>query len=190
MRLISKLALAGFGLVALAGGAAAAEQAMHTMNVKLADGSVAHIRYVGDTPPQVSVERVAVPVVPIALADPLASWVAFDRVFADMDRQMAAAMQQAQAMARQPIGPDGKLDQAALKALPPGTVHYSFTSTSTGNGTCTQSYQMTSYGPNQAPKVVSQSSGDCSAMNQHLVPTAAKQSEAKAAPKPVGRDTI
>jgi len=79
-------------------------------------------------------------------------------------------LRQASALAAQPIGPDGKIDQAALAKLPAGTVQYSFVSTSSGNGTCSRSVQMTSFGPNQQPKVVSQSSGDCAGVGTPVTP--------------------
>lgn len=185
MRSISKLALAGLGLVALTGGAALAQE-MHVMKVALPDGSVAHIRYAGDKPPQVAVvpvaQRIAVPVV---LAQPMMSPFAdFDRVFADMDRQMAAMMQQARMLARQPTNPSGMLETVNLGKLPAGTVRYSFTSTTSSNGSCTQSVQYISDGSAAQPKVVSQSSGDCSAMAKPVMKVSAPAPKAAPAPAP------
>ncbi|HVJ01529.1 MAG TPA: hypothetical protein VM662_05055 [Sphingomonas sp.] len=193
MRKISKLACAGLGLVLLTGGAAAAQE-MQTVKVAVPEGSVVQIRYTGDQAPQVSVvpmQRVAVPVV---VVDPMpARFAAFDRAFAEMDRQMAAMMQQAQMLARQPAGAGAKLDNAAARALPAGTMRYSYVSTSSGNGSgCTQSVQMISYGSGAEPKVVSQSSGDCAAVGKPVIKASAPPAPA-AAPTPrttVDRNTV
>ena len=50
------LALAGMAAAAIAGTAIAADPATHVMNVQLPDGSVAHVQYVGDVAPKVTVE--------------------------------------------------------------------------------------------------------------------------------------
>ena len=178
----SKILLAGLGTCALAGSAIAAERATHVMNVALPDGSVAQVRYAGDTPPKIAL----VPVdrtIPVALIE--SPFVGFDQIFADMDRQAAVMLQQAAALqAAAPTG--GKIDQAALKAMPTGA-SYSFTSYSSSNGGCTQSYQMTAYGTAE-PKVVSQSSGDCSKAGQ--LQAAPKPAKAIEAPKTVPHDAV
>lgn len=160
MRTFTKLLLAGAGAAAVAGGAIAADRA-HVLNVALPDGSVAQIHYTGDVAPQLVVAPAAVPVA-VPEADPFAM---FDRISLAMDRQMDAMLQQAALLAQAaPAG--GRMSEAALKSLPPGTVSYSYTSYSSGDGAqCSQSVQVTSLGANQAPKVVKQSAGDCTAMN-------------------------
>ncbi|MBO9623057.1 MAG: hypothetical protein J7500_10140 [Sphingomonas sp.] len=194
MRKISKLAGAGLGLILLTGGAAAAQE-MRTVKLAVPEGSVVQVRYTGDQAPQVSVvpmQRVAVPVV---MADPIAARFAeFDRVFDEMDRQMAAMMQQAQMLARQPAAAGVRPDTASLARMPAGgTVRYTYVSTSSGNGTgCTQSVQMISYGAGAEPKVVSQSSGDCSAVGNPVIKASAPPvPAAKPAPrKTVDRNTV
>lgn len=182
MRLMSKIALAGAAACALAGTAYAADHSLHRMNVALPDGSVAHVLYQGDVAPKlelVPVERT----IPVAMID--SPFGGFDQMFAEMDRQAAVMMQQAAALqASAPAG--GKIDQAALKAMPAGA-SYSFTSYSSSNGGCTQSYQMTSYG-NAEPKVVSQSSGDCSKAGQ--LQAAPKPAKAVEAPRTVPHDAV
>jgi len=166
MNLLSKFALASVGTVALAGSALAAERAIHVMKVNLPDGTVAHVRYFGDVPVRIQLVPVA-DAVPVALLDPRVGFAGFDEIFAHFDRQQAEIMQHVAAMQQQATAApsNGKLDQAAVTTLPRGgTVSYSYTSYSSGangKGGCAQSYQMTSYG-NAQPKVVSQSSGDCS----------------------------
>ena len=181
MRKLTKLLVASAGAVALAGVAVAAADQNHVMNVVLPDGSVARIHYVGKVAPKVVVapNELAMPVAFVPAADPFAM---FDRISYEMDRQMDAMLQQASAMQAIAPGPDGKLSEAALKSLPPGTVSYSFTSFSSGNGaSCSQSVQVTSLGTNQAPKVERQSSGDCSAVNTRK-PVPAVQQDKPAAP--------
>ena len=180
MRKLTKLLVAGAGAIALAGVAVAAADQNHVMNVVLPDGSVARIHYVGKVAPRIVVapNELAMPVAFVP-ADPFAM---FDRISYAMDRQMDAMLQQASAMQAIAPGPDGKLSEAALKSLPPGTVSYSFTSFSSGNGaSCSQSVQVTSLGANQAPKVERQSSGDCSAVNTRK-PVPAVQQAKPAAP--------
>src|SRR5579863_5819649 len=55
----------------------------------------------------------------------------------------------------------GQLTEAAFRNLPPGSQSYSFISTMSGNGVCTQSVEITSQGNGAAPRVVSHSSGNC-----------------------------
>ena len=179
MRTATKLLLACAGLVAAAGAAIAASDKAHVMNVALPDGSVAQIRYVGDVAPRIVVAPPAdaMPVAFVA-ADPFAM---FDRISWEMDRQMGAMLQQASALSAFTPGPDGKLSEAALKTLPAGTVSYSFTSYSSGNGaTCSQSVQVTALGQNQTPKVERQSSGDCSAVNTRKPVPAVQQAKPSA----------
>lgn len=182
MRRMSKVALAGAAVCALAGTAYAADTSLHRMKVALPDGSVAHLLYKGDVAPRIEtvpVERT----IPIALLDsPFAD---FDRMFADMDRQAAAMLQQAAALqAAAPV--NGKIDHAALKSLPAGS-SYTFTSYSSSNGGCTQSYQMTSYG-NATPKVVSQTSGNCAGVG--APETTPKAAKVIAPPKTVPHDAV
>ena len=181
MRKTIKLLVAGAGALALAGGAIAAADNNHVLNVALPDGSVAHVHYVGNVAPKVVVAptAVAMPVAFVA-ADPFAM---FDRISYAMDRQMDAMLRQASAMAQAAPAANGQLSEAALKSLPPGTVSYSFTSFSSGNGaSCSQSVQVTSLGQNQPPKVERQSQGDCSAVNTRK-PTPAVQQARPEAPR-------
>lgn len=179
MRTVPKFLLAGAGVLAIAGAAVAANDRAHVMNVALPDGTIARIHYVGDVAPKIVVTPTPA-VMPVAFAaDPFAM---FDHISLAMDRQMDAMLQQASALASAAPGPNGQLSEAALKSLPAGTVSYSYASYSSGNGGgCSQSVQVTSLGANQAPKVVKQSSGDCTAMNSRA-PTPAVQQAKPAVP--------
>jgi len=153
---------AGIAALAAAGTAVAASHDTHVMKLGLPDGSVARIEYKGDVAPKVTVAP-ALNFVPVHWFDPFAAapFTLFDRIAADMDRQTDMMMQQVRSLQLQPNARDGKLDLAAFGALPAGTVSYSFVSTGTGTGMCSRSVQVTSFGPGQQPKVVSNSSGDC-----------------------------
>ncbi|MGE5722731.1 MAG: hypothetical protein ACM3YM_09735 [Sphingomonadales bacterium] len=161
MRLISKLLLGAVGAATLAGAAAAAGQQARILNLRLPDGSIARIRYVGDVPPKVIVlprARMAVPVAFMAprMAFPMPD---FDRIAAAMDRRMA--LMERQAAALQTSSRAGGMRTISLRPLPPGTMQYRFVSTSDGKRTCSRSVRITSAGPNQPSKVVSQSFGSC-----------------------------
>ena len=168
MRLKGKTLLAGIATLAIAGAAVAGVVAdkTHVLTVALPDGSVEHIHYTGNVAPKVVIAPVAQSwdmLSPVALFDGgfgVSPFAAFDRIAAVMDRQADDMMRQAALLASQPAG----VSTAAARNLPAGAVSYSFVSTSSGNGTCNQSVQVTSFGADQQPKVVRQSSGDCSAM--------------------------
>ena len=179
MRLKPILAIAG--LVAAAGvtAAVAADRDAHVMpvhvlNVRMADGSVQQVRYVGDVAPRVVA-------MPVAAADPMfaafgpdSPFAMMDRISAEMDAHMAGMMQQAAMMQR--MTPQ-QLQQTTLAGAPAGTTSsFTFVSSSSGNGACSQSIRTVSLGDGKAPRVTRTSSGDCgSAMQkpQGLTPTAA-----------------
>jgi len=185
MRNIRNAVLAGALALVAIGAAVAASHDTHVMKVRMPDGSVAHIAYQGDVAPKVSVVPMAMPGLPEALFEPfamptaieMAPFAALDRVAAQMDREMNAIMQKVSA-------PDGKLDMASFGTLPAGTMQYRFVSTSTGNGTCSRSVQMTSAGDGQQPKVVQTSTGDCKGM-PNLTPTVTNGAVAETKPQPV-----
>ena len=175
MQTLTKLLLAGAGAVAVAGAGLAADRG-HVLNVAMPDGSVAQIHYTGNVAPRVVIAPDATPVA-FVQADPFAM---LDHISMAMDHQMDAMMQQA-AMLAQAAPAGGQVSEAALNSLPPGTVSYSYTSYSSGNGAqCSQSVQVTSLGTNQAPKVVKQSSGDCNAMNSRGATPAVQQAKPQA----------
>lgn len=162
MRKIRTAVLAGAAAVAAIGTALAANPGSHVMKVGLPDGTVARVEYEGDVAPEVTVAP-ASSVAPISWLDPFqpGSLALFDRIAADMDRQSDLMMRQARALPLPAMADDGKIDLTALRSLPPGTVSYSFVSTTNGGSTCSRSVQVTSLGSGQSPKVVSNSSGDC-----------------------------
>jgi len=157
---IAALAFAG-----LAGTAAAQSPKTHVMKVQLPGGGVAEIRYTGNVAPQVVVSNE-----PASLAafDPMPSlfgpdspFAMMERISAEMDRQAAAMLAGAENLTAQARSGSPQVLETALGNLPPGSAGYSYISTMSSNGVCTQSVEITSQGNGAAPKVVSHSSGNC-----------------------------
>ncbi|MDR3527949.1 MAG: hypothetical protein P4L57_11785 [Rhizomicrobium sp.] len=165
MRLTNTVILAAAAVAAVTGLAFAAGSSVHEMIVNMPDGGVAHIRYTGDVAPKVNFVRASGFAAPIGYFDE-SPFAEMDRISALMDRQMVIMMQQALHNA--------PLSSAEFKALPAGS-GYSFASTLSGTGVCVKTVQITASG-NAAPKVVSQTSGDCGSG------TIASPGQTKAAP--------
>lgn len=177
MRILPSLFLAGAAVagLGLAAPTLARELDLHRLTVHLPGGGVETIEYTGNVVPRMIVH----PVVVHQIADPWAgdffwpvafgmpSFVDFDRIAAQMDAQMAAMMRQADLLTRLPQGQS--LNQAVLKDLPPGTTSFSYVSTSTGHGVCTQVTRITRGADDAKPQVVSQTSGDCGPAAQSAV---------------------
>ncbi len=159
LKKLSPLALAGIA-VALTGTAYAATRNTHSMNVHLPDGAVAHIEYVGDVAPRVTVAPAPLPNGFWATALP--DFGGFDRMFEQMDRQM----HQIEQMARLPSGAPNNMNVASYGSLPAGATSVTVVSTSNGNATCTRQTEVVSQGPGKPPKVTSNVSGNCAASAQ------------------------
>lgn len=160
MRMVRNALLAGVAAIAVGGfsGLAQAQSPqVHVMTVQLPGGGVDVIRYTGDTPPQI----VLAPAAPVPTAMPMASlfgpdspFAALQQISAAMDRQAAALLRQTGTLA------GGPLISTDFANLPAGAQGFSFVSTMSGNGVCTQSMEITQTG-NGAPHVVRHSSGNC-----------------------------
>ena len=176
MRKYRTAVLTGIAALAVAGVSLAAVRDTHMLKVDLPDGSVARIEYSGDVAPKVTLVPVS-HAIPVGFAEGFDStpFAVLDHVAAEMDRQAAAMIHQAAQFEALPMLAQSKLESAALGKLPPGTMHYEFVSTSSGSGGCTRGVEITSYGPDRQPKIVSTSSGNCTALDS--------------APKPVRLDT-
>jgi hypothetical protein len=185
MRLSRKLAITGAVTLAVAGTAlAAGAEKQHILNVAMPDGSVAQIHYTGDVAPHVVLQPTAKPVDLLSeAADP---FLAFDRIAAMMDAQSEAMLASARSTA---AAPPGVTRTGAGADMPAGAISYSCVSSSSNGGGCTQSYRMTSFAPDAAPKVETSQSGDCRNVRT-LVPVvlgaqAAPAEKAPAQPAPV-----
>jgi hypothetical protein len=182
MRRFSRFLLGAAGIAALAGAAYAADREAHVLKVMLPDGSVEQIHYTGDVAPRVVLVPAA-RAMPVAFVDPFAE---MERAFAEMDARADAMLRQAAMMQAAAPAAGAQLDTAALKTLPPGTVSYSFTSYSSGDGkACSQSVQVTALEAGKAPKVVRQDSGDCTAMNSRQATPAVQQTAPAPRPAPI-----
>ena len=130
------------------------------MNLMLPDGGIAHIRYVGDTPPQISITDAPVTLTAFpSLFGAGSPFAEMERISAAMDRQAAQMFRQAAALSARP----DPINVAAFGNLPAGSRAYSFVSTLNGNGVCSRSVEITSLGNGAAPRVVTHASGDCGA---------------------------
>jgi hypothetical protein len=163
MKILASTLLAGVASMALAGTVAA-----HTLTVQLPDGSTEHIDYAGDVAPQVSF----VPATPQTTAPQTIDWAfgpnspfaLMQRISAQMDRDADAMMHQMQQIAAQPLAGPGQPIQIDMTKLPPGTQSYSFVSTLSPSGVCSQSTEIIAKGPGQKPQVIRHSSGNCAAI--------------------------
>ena len=189
MRKIRTAVLAGVAALCVAGTAVAASNDTHVMTVDLPDGSIARIEYQGAVAPKVKIDPTT-RFEPVLFVEPFdaAPFAGFDRIFADMDRQAAAMMRQVRALRSQPLDSSAKPDLAAFGTMPAGTVSYRFVSTSDGDRFCSQSWEWTSQGAGQQPRLVSASSGDCDA-GSPAKPAGSAVTPAKAAPDIRGAST-
>ena len=176
MKTLPAFALAGIAAAAIAGTAIAASSKTHVMNVPLPDGSIAHIQYVGDVAPKVTVEPR-----PMAALD--RAWAPMSMPsFAGLAQMMARINQQMQELARQPLGAPG-MNVAAYGNLPSGATSTSVVSYSNGGSTCTRTTEVVSQGPGKPPKVTTNVSGDCSG----VAPQAPTVPAPPAPPAPITR---
>jgi len=160
---VAVIAVAGFSGWAFAQGPQARQihdQQIHEMTIQLSGGGVEQIRYTGDVAPRVYVNtapqatEAALP----SLFGPDSAFAQFERISEQMDRQADALLRETAALAAQPSL--AQLQATDFANLPPGSQGYSFVSTMSGNGVCTQSMQITSTG-NGPPRVVTHTSGNC-----------------------------
>lgn len=159
MRKLPAFALA-VTMAAIAGSAVAAGPRTHTMDVSLPDGSVAHIQYVGDVAPQVTLARRPPAVSTDAWAMSLPSFAGFDRMMEQMRRRSEDMMRRAQQMSHQA---NGAPLVASFGSVPAGGTSTTIVSVSNNGVTCTRTTQMVSQGPGKPPKVTSNLSGECGA---------------------------
>ena len=159
MRKLPAFAFGGIAAAALAGTAIAAAPKSHVMDVPLPDGSIAHVEYVGNVAPKVTIapRPYAEADGPWAMAFP--SFAGFDRMMAEMQRRSDEMMRQAQQMSRQPAGAAPYI--ASWGNMPAGQTSTTIVSVSNNGTTCTRTTEVVSQGPGKAPKVTSNASGQC-----------------------------
>jgi hypothetical protein len=148
---------------------AAVAQTQHVMSVRLPDGTIEHIRYTGDVPPEIRFGPPFDQARFIPAPDP------FDGAFAQLERISAAMDREAAAMFSAASGAPALLDvqdgpmRLDVSNLPPGVQGYSVSTVISGNGTCTRSAEYIAGGHGQQPHVVTRTSGACGphAAQQH-----------------------
>ena len=143
--------LGALGAAALAGGAIAAGQQTHRMDVPLPDGGVVHVEYVGDVAPNVTVA----PSGRGGMWEPMAfpGFGNFNGMFEQMDRQMRQIQETASA--------PGGINVASYGSMPEGSSSVSVVSTSNGSSSCTRTTEVVSQGAGKPPKITNSASGDC-----------------------------
>lgn len=157
MHKFRNLFLLGAAIAVTTAGVAVAQDRLHSMTVRLPDGSFETIHYAGQEAPAVSFARQAQPVaMPSFDAD------AFGPSFADLER-VSAAMEQQEAEMLQAFDADGGPFSVDFSNMPAGTNGYSAVSVISGGQACTQSIRYFT-GSNGKPEVQQASSGDCSAV--------------------------
>lgn len=162
MRKLPAFAFAAVAAAALAGTAIAAAPKSHVMDVPLPDGSVAHVEYVGDVAPKVTIApRPLADAAAAPWAMPFPSFAGFDRMIEEMNRQSQEMMRQAQQMAQHPGVPAPYI--ASYGNLPAGQTSTTVVSVSNGGGTCTRTTEVVSQGAGKPPKVTSSVTGQCGA---------------------------
>ena len=167
MRKLPALMIAALSTAAIAGTAAAAARNSHVINVALPDGGVAHVQYVGNVAPKVTIE-------PAVHSDgdwlPMPSFAGFDRMIAEMNRESEAMMRQAQQLGHQPVGNGAVPYVASLSNAPAGMSSTTIVSYSNGNQTCTRTTEAVSQGLGKPPKISSSLTGNCGASNNLVRP--------------------
>jgi hypothetical protein len=152
---------AALALFGIAGAASAESPPTHVLTIQLPGGGTEQIRYAGDVPPQIVLQP-DVGSLPVALGPPAGFWdtpfAGFDRIAAEMDRNAATLLRQAEAMTNASLLDADKLGGGAW---PAGGEGYSFIASLSGDGVCTRSVTITSGGDGAQPRVVSHTSGTC-----------------------------
>ena len=164
MQKLRTLALIGAAVLAAAGlaGASAGELARtHILTVRLPDGSIEQIRYLGDRPPQIRFDQ-APPFSPgfEAVGEDL-PFVALARMSAEMDREAQAMWNETARLQNSVFGFPDTFAMVDLAKLAPGARSVSVVSTLSGGHVCTRSVEVYASPEGGRPRIVTRRSGDC-----------------------------
>ena len=162
MKIHPSILIAGAAALAFTGLATAAIAAdqlnRHELTIQLPNGGTERIEYTGEAP------QVVFAPAPFAWpwAAPIDFWTpppfsSFERMSADIDRQMAALFNDERTLFASPP----MLADTTLANIPPGTLSTTWISTSFGNGFCTRVTQISKTSSEAKPEIVSRESGDC-----------------------------
>ncbi len=158
--LIGAVVLAAAGLA----GASAGEIARtHILTVRLPDGSIEQIRYLGDRPPQIHWTQDPAPLFspgfePAGMNSPFA---ALDRMSAEMDREAQALLNETADLQASAFGFPDAFAAADSGRLAPGERSFSAASTLSGAHMCTRSVEVFPSPDGGRPRIVTRTSGDC-----------------------------
>src|SRR3954464_12603933 len=182
MSSLRKALLAGIAAIGIGLDGVASAQSVHVMTVPVPGGGVAQIRYTGEVPPQIAFVPAPAAFDPwmqvSSVFGPESPFAMLDRISAEMDRRAAAMFRYAEVMVAR--APAGEIALAASGAMPPGSQSYSYISTISGSGVCTQSIRITSRGDGP-PRVERHSSGNCGSV---AAPPAGRSAVQPTAPVP------
>ena len=147
----------------LAGASAGELVKTHVLTVRLPDGSLEQIRYVGDQPPRISIDDQPAPVFSPRFesfgAD--SPFAALDRMSAEMDREAAALWSETARLSDSTLLPSGDLTSVGFGNPPPGARSFSVVSTLSGGHMCTRSVEYSASPDGGRPRIVTRTSGDC-----------------------------
>jgi hypothetical protein len=158
MKILPTSLLAGVASIALAGTVAA-----HTLTLQLQVGTSEQITYSGDDAPQVAITPAPSPAVAGWTFGPQSPFALMQQIAARMDREADAMMRLMQQIAAQPLTGPVQAMAIDMSQLPPGTESYSFVSTLSPSGVCSQSTEIIAKGRGQKPQVITHRSGNCGA---------------------------
>jgi hypothetical protein len=152
VRKLPLIAIAAAGSLAIGGSVVAAKAPTHVLDVPMTDGSIAHIEYVGEVAPKVTITpRPLPPGGPMAFPG-FPAFPVFDQMHGP-----------AGIMIRQGPGTPGAMPMTvSMGNLPPGvTSSTTVVSLSNDGTTCTRTTEVESQGPGKPPKVTSSITGKC-----------------------------
>ena len=151
-------------LLAAAGlaGASAGELARtRILTVRLPDGSIEQIRYLGDRPPQISFGEATLLSPGFEPAGMDSSFSALDRMSAEMDREAQTLLNKTARLQASAFGFPDAFAAVNSGRLAPGSRSFSVVSTLSGGHMCSRSVEVFASPDGGRPRVVTRTSGDC-----------------------------
>ncbi len=181
--LIGAVVLAAAGLA----GASAGELARtHVLTIRLPDGSVEQIRYLGDRPPQIHFTQDPAPLLwpGFERVDMNSPFAALDRMSAEMDRDAQALLNETADLQASAFGFPDPLALIDSGRLAPGARSVSVVSTLSGGHVCTRSVEVYASPEGGRPRIVTRTSGDCGGSARGSLPSGARRPGAPVRTRP------
>jgi hypothetical protein len=168
MRSIQISLLAGAAMIACAGAAEAQDPETHVLSFELPGGGAGYIQYSGDVPPRLFVgESPAYWLLPAT--GPERHFAALERMAEELDQHLLYLLRRTATLSRGLRSDSDEFIQAYTGGFPEGGHSYSFVSTTTANGYCGRSVEITMPGDGSSPRIV-RSFGQCSAGRRAIAP--------------------